>query len=435
MSADEVAATEKRLIGAALQFRTVLDRVEVDPNDFQDNRHRALWVLMSQMRDGGREISPSSVLGGLSQIPKLDRTGIDGPFLHDLIQCAPFTAGEAEVIARDLANNAALARLGQVGQRALQLSTAGGSAIEYQDILSAELEAVTSGAQVDLEFIGDGLDSTLDEIENPKPVTPTPWRQLNRKMRGWRGGRLHVIGARPSIGKSLMLLQSAIPLAESGGTVLFHSLEMSKSELQQRAIAQMAEVPLGRLEGANPEDPDTNMTARDWDKVAGVMSRMSEMKIVIDDRSSVSVADVRAKARAVSRRGKLSAIFIDYLQLLQPPRHLFGRNRAEVVGDMSRSLKILAKELDVPVIVAVQLNRGSTQREDPRPTMADIRESGAIEQDSDIIILLHAADPAATDIDMFLVKQRQGGLGIAELTKQGHYARLIERPWTPHNAA
>lgn len=430
----EERATERRLLGAALQFRTLLDRVDVDPADFADPRHAALWSLLVDLRNRGRSTEATAVLGALGQIPQRERTGIDGTFLFDLVQAAPFTTSEGEIASRDLANEAALRRLESLGHRTVQLAGSGGQAIEMQELVRSELEKVMSSGPVEVEYIGDSLDETLDEIESPKPVTPTPWKDLNRLMRGWRGGRLHVIGARPSIGKSIALLQAAIPLAESGGIVSFHSLEMSKPELHQRVISQLGQVPLGRLEGVNPDDPDSQMTPDDWRKVAKLQARISEMRLVIDDRPSVTVADIRAKARAVSRRGKLAAIFVDYLQLIQPPRHMHGKNRSEVVGDISRSLKILAKELDVPVIVAVQLNRGSTQRDDPRPTMADIRESGSVEQDSDIILLMHASNPADLDLDMYLVKQRQGRLGHVELTKQGHYARLVERAWTPHRA-
>lgn len=422
---------ERRLLGAAMQFRTVLDSVDVDPGDFADPRHAALWQLLVSLRDKGRSTEATAILGALGSIPQQDRVGIDGPYLFELVEAAPFTAAEGVVASRDLANDAALRRLSDVGRRAVQLASAGGQAIEYQEVVREELERVLTAAPEDIEFVGDGLDETLDEIDNPALVIPTPWRELNVKMRGWRPQRLHVIGARPSVGKSIALLQAAIPLAEGGGTVLFHSLEMPKPELQQRVIAQLAEVPLGKLAGVNPDDPNSAMTPKDWEKVAGVQKRISQMRLVIDDRPGITVAGIRAKARAVSRRGPLAAIFVDYLQLIDPPRHLQNRNRSEAVGDISRSLKLLARELDVPVIVAVQLNRNSAQRDDPRPTMHDIRESGAVEQDSDIIILLHTANPTDLDLDMYLVKQRQGQLGHVELTRQGHYARFIERGWSP----
>lgn len=431
----EARINERRLLGAAMQFRTVLDLVDVDPGDFADPRHAALWSLLVDLREKGRSTDAPGVLGALGAIPQQDRVGIDGPYLFELVQSAPFTASEGEVAARDLANDAALRRLSAVGHRAVQLAESGGPAIEYQEVVRSELERVLSSGPVDVEYIGDGLVETLDQIDNPQPVVPTPWRELNVKMRGWRAQRLHVIGARPSVGKSIALLQAAIPLAEGGGQVLFHSLEMPKEELQQRVVAQLAEVALGKLAGVNPDDPNSAMTQRDWERVASVQKRISQMRLVIDDRPQITVAGIRAKARAVSRRGPLAGIFVDYLQLIDPPRHMQNRNRAEAVGDMSRQLKLLARELDVPVIVAVQLNRGSTQRDDPRPTMSDIRESGAVEQDSDIIILLHTANPTDTDLDMYLVKQRQGQLGHVELTKQGHYARFVERGWSPSRVA
>src|SRR5690625_3616014 len=261
---------------------------------------------------------------------------------------------------------------------------------------------------------------------------PTPWRDLNYLKRGWRPGRLYVSGARPSVGKSVALLQAALHLARAG-VVSFHRLEMPSDEVERRILAQVGQVALGKLEGRNPDNPDSVMHADDWDKVAKTRAKVADLPLAIDDRGSVSVADIRARARQVSRHGPLAAVVVDYLQLLAAPRGMGGRNRAEVVGEFSRSLKLLARELNVPVIAAVQLNRNSVNRDDPRPTMADIRESGSVEQDSDNIILLHRQDNTHTDLDMLLVKQRQGPLGKAELTMQGHYARIIERGWNPSN--
>lgn len=423
---------ERRLLGAAMMFRSVLDEVNLDPGDFADPRYAALWELMVSLREQGRSVDPATVTGALPTIPQEHRTGIDGPHIIDLYGAAPFTASEGEMAAREVTNAAALRRLVMLGQRAVQLGQSGGDATEYQDILREEVETISRATSTEARLVTDDIDDFLDNLDNPSPAVPTPWADLNHFIRGWAPGGLHVVGGRPSVGKSIVLLQAAVKLAEHG-YVSFHSLEMSKADTYARITAQMASVSLSRLLGKT-DNPDRHLTQRDWGLIATARRRIADLKLVVDDRSMVTVADIRAQARSVARRGPLAGVVVDYLQLIEPPRHLATRNRAEVVGYFSRTLKILARQLGVPVIAAVQLNRGSVHRADPRPTMADIRESGQVEQDSDVILLLHAEDNLATDLDLIVAKQRQGQLGVAEMRREGSYTRIVDRPWTPRRA-
>lgn len=428
MSPDHVRETN--LLGAALTFRTLLDLVTIDPDDFADPRHAALWQLMVDMREKGRTVDPATVLGALGRIPAEDRVGIDGPFLHSLVRAAPSTRNEGELAARDVTNNAVNRRLGLAGTRIAQVSSAGGDALENQQAARDEIDAAGRAISGTITTVGETIDATLDGLENPSRALPTPWPDLNHFMRGWSPSTLTVIGARPSVGKSIVLLQAAIAATEHGW-VSFHSLEMGHDDLNARVLAQVAEVPLGRLLGKT-DNPDTHLTATDYNKIAKVRGRIGEMRLAVDVRPEVTLTDIKAHARQVARRGPLAAIFVDYIQLMHPVRDMRNRPRQEQVASYSRGLKVLAKDLDVPVVAAVQLNREVEGKPDTRPTMAHIRESGSIEQDADNILLLHSESKMTSDLELILAKQRQGPLGIVELERQGHYARMTPRQWYPH---
>ena len=421
---------ETNLLGAAMTYRTVLDTVTVDPADFADPRHGSLWELMVDLREKGRAVDPGTVLGALSRIPAEDRVGIDALYLHTLIEAAPVTANEGQIAARDVANNAVNRRLKLAATRIAQVADAGGDALENQQIARDEVDDAGRSITGTILTVGETIDATLDAIENPPTAIPTPRPDLNHFMRGWRPGALTVVGARPSVGKSIVLLQAAIAATEHGW-VSFSSLEMTQDDLNARLLSQLGEIPLGRLLGKT-DDPATHPTDRDYHKIAAIRGRIADMRLAVDARPEVTITDIKAHARQTARKGPLAAIFVDYLQLIEPPRDFKNRQRHEQVGHFSRKLKVLAKEMNVPVIAAVQLNREVEGRPDKRPTMADIRESGSIEQDSDNILLLHTEDALSTDLDLIVAKQRQGPKGIVELERQGHYARVVPRTWTPH---
>src|SRR5690606_30146261 len=167
---------------------------------------------------------------------------------------------------------------------------------------------------------------------------------LNHFMRGWTPGALTVIGARPAVGKSIVLLQAAIA-ATRYGWVSFSSLEMTHNDLNARLLSQLGEIPLGRLLGKT-DNPETHLTARDYDKIAAIRGQIADMRLAVDARPEVTLTDIKAHARQVSRRGPLAAIFVDYLQLIEPSRDFRTRPRHEQVGHFSRKLKVLAKDMN-----------------------------------------------------------------------------------------
>ncbi|MCC5574532.1 replicative DNA helicase [Microtetraspora sp. AC03309] len=268
----------------------------------------------------------------------------------------------------------------------------------------------------------------LDRLES-KAVdagVTTGWADLDHLLIKLRPGQLIVVGARPGMGKSVLMVNMALHVGlKLGQRVLFVSLEMSEDEILARIIAHQAKVTLHNLQ-AKTLDEDA------WARVEKRAAEMASADhIVIDDDPGMTIASLRATLSKARRAGQLPAIvFVDYLQLMTSPRK--SENRQQEVSEISRSLKLLAKDFDVPIVVGSQLNRGPEMRANKRPTKADLRESGSLEQDADVVILLHREDayepesPRAGEIDLIVDKHRQGATATITAAFQGHYARIAD---------
>lgn len=416
---------EAAVIGLAMSSRDALLDMPLTAADFADPSLGALWGLMADMDAAGEPVTPATVLAALPRITLPLNPGERGPWVSDLYAARPVPA-LAERYAAIIANSADLRRLRVVGERIMHRTMADADAQEVAEAARGELDAANR-ATADAHLIGETIDATIDSLEQPSTAMPTPWIDLDRLIRGWRPGALYVIGARPGVGKSICAIQAAIGLADHGHVAL-NSLEMPAREIHTRVIANVATVALGRLDGT--AEVGVGLSDRDWRHIAEARQRLATMRLSIDDRSTAGILDVRSHARTLSRRGPLSAVIVDYLQLMSTPRG-DRRPRHEVVADFSRSLKILAKELNVPVIALSQLNRASEGRGDRRPVLADLRESGAVEQDADVVILLHAPDEDSDDLDLIVAKNRHGIAGKVSLTRRGEYARVEPRRWVP----
>jgi replicative DNA helicase len=415
---------ERALLGIILDRpRTLRDIEDLEGADFAQPKHEALWNLMQWMDSQRIPPEPTAVAQNLSRI---DLPGVDTLWVHDLFASAPI-AQPPHIYARMVRENATLRRLRIAGQHIVQLAEVGGDSQEIAETARAEVDA-SSRAIATVRLVGEEIDETLAALEEAAPQSiPTPWADLDYLIQGWRPGGLYVIGARPGVGKSVAALQAALSLAERG-PVAFHSLEMPRAEVHTRMLAQMANLPMARMDRRE-------LTEADWSKLAGVRERVGRLPLAIDDRGAVRVVDIRSHARTLSRRGPLAGIVVDYLQLMTAPRG-DRRPRHEQVAEWSRQLKLLAKDLGVPVIALSQLNRQSEARQDRRPTIADLRESGAIEQDADVILLLHRdleQDP--TTMHILVAKNRQGTTNAIKLEFRGDVARLDPWQWRPTQAA
>jgi len=345
------------------------------------------------------------------------------------------TAANAGYYARLVRERAILRRLVEAGTRIVQLGYAaeGGDVDQLVNNAQAEVYAVTeSRTSEDYVALSEIIDPTFDEIEaagnrvDGMAGVPTGFHELDRLTNGLHPGQMIVIAARPAIGKSTLgidIVRSAA-IHHNKAAVVF-SLEMSRSEIAMRLLSAEASVRLQDLRTGKVDQPG-------WQKLAQVQSEVTNAPLFIDDSPNMSLMEIRAKCRRLKQRHDLQLVVIDYLQLMSSGKRV--ESRQQEVSEFSRALKLLAKELEVPVIAISQLNRGPEQRTDKKPQMSDLRESGSIEQDADMVILLHREDayerehPRAGEADLIVAKHRNGPTATVTVAFQGGYSRFVDMP-------
>src|SRR5699024_874213 len=274
------------------------------------------------------------------------------------------------------------------------------------------------------------LQPTLDEIDaiatrgGLSSGVPTGFSEFDEVTNGLHPGQMIIVAARPGVGKSTLGLDfmRSCSIRHGMASVIF-SLEMSKSEIVMRLLSAEAKIKLGAMRSGK-------MTDDDWTALARRMSEISEAPLFIDDSPNMTMMEIRAKARRLKQRHDLKLIVVDYLQLMTSGKKV--ESRQQEVSEFSRSLKLLAKELEVPLVAISQLNRGPEQRTDKRPQVSDLRESGSLEQDADIVMLLHRPDaterddPRAGEADVILGKHRGGPTSTITVAHQLHYSRFVD---------
>jgi replicative DNA helicase len=425
-------AAEQCVIGGMLMSKDAISDVMevIRPADHYRPAHQLVHEAILELYGRGEPADPVTVSDLLAKRGELARVG-GGAYLHTLIASVP-TAANAGYYARIVRERAILRRLVEVGTRIVQLGYAGdGDADELVDRAQAEIYGVTE-RRVTEDFLplSEIMPGALDEIEaigsrgGVMTGVPTGFADLDALTNGLHAGQMVVIAARPAIGKSTLALDLARAAAVKHrmAAVLF-SLEMSRNEITMRLLSAEARVPLHAMRTGQ-------MGEEDWTRLARRMSEVVDAPLFIDDSPNMSMVEIRAKCRRLKQRHDLRMVIVDYLQLMSSPRRV--ENRQQEVSDMSRSLKLLAKEIDVPVVAISQLNRGPEQRNDKRPLLSDLRESGSIEQDSDVVILLHREDayeresPRAGEADLIVAKHRNGPTTTVTVAFQGHYSRFVD---------
>lgn len=307
-------------------------------------------------------------------------------------------------------------RLADAATRILALDPQSTSA-ELVDSAQSIIGSVSAkSVRPQYRFVRDMLDDVLATVADGGTAIPTPWRSLDKGIGGFAPGRVYVVAARPAVGKSVVAAQMATALA-AHGAVAFSSLEMSASELVQRFISERVEVSARNLQR-------NRLTDRDIGRIANSRDALMSLNIAIDDRTNITPADVRAFVRDLGRRQKVAGVVVDYLQLMSSKSRA---DRTQQVAEFSRQMKIIAKEFEIPVIVLSQLNRDSEKRLDKRPIVADLRESGAIEQDADVIMLLRREGEQPNEqLIIDVAKQRGGETGDVVLDWQGYFSRAVD---------
>jgi replicative DNA helicase len=427
---------EQCALGAMLLSKdAIADVIEVlRPGDFYRPAHQTVYDAVLDLYGRGEPADPVTVAAELTRDGLLARIG-GAPYLHTLIASVP-TAANAAYYAHIVRERAILRRLVEAGTRIVQLGygAAGGQGGDVDDVVDRAQQAVydvterrTSDDYVRLEEV---LAQAFDEIEamgsrgSELYGVSTGFRELDELTNGLHAGQLVVVAGRPAMGKSTIGLDilRAASIRHQMASVLF-SLEMGRSEITMRLLSAEAQILLSRLRTGQMTDPD-------WNRLARRMGEIAQAPLFIDDSPNMSMMEIRAKARRLKQRHDLKLVVVDYLQLMTSPKRV--ENRQQEVAEMSRSLKLLAKELDVPVVAISQLNRGAEQRQDKRPQMSDLRESGAIEQDADLVILLHREDayeresPRAGEADLIVAKHRNGPTKDVIVLSQLHYSRFVD---------
>jgi len=419
---DHDLLAEQSAVGSMMLDAGVIDDVtdELVPSDFWSPKHEVIAQAVVSLHSRKLPADVIAVGEELARTGKVRNAG-GVVYLHELTSLVR-TAANAGYYAKIVHEKAVKRRLTAAGQRIAAMGlTSEGDVDEQIEKARQELDAVPSGRRVQLRPIGDLLPDIIDSLGEKPTYMPTPWEPLDKLIGGFTRGHFVIVGGRPSDGKSVVLVQIATTLAHQG-LVAFSSLEMSEAEIGLRLIAQYGSVHQKFLR-------DRQLNEQDWGRIKEAKHAIQGAPLYIDATAAVTVAQIRAHARSVARGGNLVCIAVDYLQLIATET-ANGRSRQQELGTVSRALKQLAKDLNVVVIAAAQLKRGSKRRGD-LPTMEDLRESGDMENDADQIILLHRdREKKPHDLVMIVAKNRHGETGRFTLDFQGQFARARYR-WTP----
>ncbi|HVE90885.1 MAG TPA: replicative DNA helicase [Actinomycetota bacterium] len=421
---------EESCLGAMLlseaSISDVLERLR--PEDFYKPAHRHIFNAVVSLFGRGEAVDTVTVSEELRRTSTLEEAGGKTQLFH-LVSSVP-AASNAAYYSRIVEETSLLRRLIEATQQASAIAFE--SADDVDRIVDQVESMVFNVAHRRLGdrfvHIRDLLHEHLEQVEalqlRGSAVTgvPTGFVDLDRLTSGLQGSNLVIVAARPSFGKTSFALNIAQQAAtEQGKKVAIFSLEMSKMELIQRLVCSEALVDVHKLRTGN-------LTDSDWGRLATAVGRLADAPIYIDDTEAVTVLEIRAKARRLKQREGLDLVIVDYLQLMSGPRR--SENRVQEISEISRSLKILARELDVPVIAVSQLSRAVEQRQDKRPMLADLRESGAIEQDADLVMFIYRDEvyhPDSTDkgtAEVILSKHRNGPVGTVKLTFLPNYTKF-----------
>ncbi len=408
----------------------------ISPNDFYKVGHRYIFEAMTECYNTGENIDPIVVMNKLKKINKFDEIGGESMF-YDVIS-GVVTAAHIDVHAKIIKEKSILRKLGDVGTKIVEMSYDG-----YEDV-----DAILDKAEGLIFKISENKESKdvisikdamteefmrLEEVFHNKGIATgisSGFVNFDEKTSGFNPSDLIILAARPSMGKTAFALNLALNAAMRGEkSVLIFSLEMSSSQLLQRLLAVQSGIGLQKIRNGFLEEDE-------WGRLGIASGQLAESHINIADLPNVNVLEIRAMARRLKAMNKLDMIVIDYLQLIKGTGK--GDNRQQEISDISRSLKGIARELNIPIIALSQLSRAPEQRADRRPMLSDLRESGAIEQDADMVVFLYRDDYYNEEseekgiTEVIIGKQRNGPVGTIklrffhEITKFADYTTKVD---------
>ncbi|MBR3131927.1 replicative DNA helicase [Candidatus Saccharibacteria bacterium] len=414
---------EKSLLGAIMIADGVLPEILtiLKPRDFYEKRHEIIFEAMIHLYDQHKPVDLLTLTSELRAKKKLKEVG-GGAYLTELSNFVP-AASHAKAYAEIIEKASVRRRLIKAGTDIANKA--------YED--DAEVNDLIGGAEKDLfevsdkiiksdyvamnDLLADAFDR-IEELHKNKGALrglKTGFRDLDKKTAGFQKGDLIIVGARPAMGKTTFAQNLAYNIASINNKgVLFFSMEMAANEIVDRMISDVSGVDNWRMRTGNLSDEE-------FQRIGEALGEMDELPVYIDDTSSMTIMELRNKARRAMHDHDIGIVIVDYLQLISGSDRYAG-NRVQEVTEISRGLKILARELEIPVVALAQLSRGVTGRDDPRPVLSDLRESGSIEQDADLVMFLHRTDyykkpeEEETHITELLIrKHRHGAIGTIEL--------------------
>ena len=431
--------SEQSVLGGMLLSKDAIGDVIAElngPGDFYKPAHETIYRAILELYGKGEPADPITVAAELTRTGEISKVG-GASYLHDLVQTVP-TAANAEYYAGIVAERAVFRRLAMAGTRIAQEGYTGeGDAQEAVDRAQSDLFKVlgdqgerdtvplsaTSQAMVDRLQARKGFSNSLRGLA-------TGFTDLDSLTRGLMGGQLIIVAARPAVGKSTLAIDFARACSiKNKLPSAFFSLEMGREEIEDRILSAQARVAHHHIQSGN-------VTDEDWNRIARQLPDIGEAQLFIDDNPGQSFMEIAAKARRLKQKHDIQLIIVDYIQLIQSAGGRRAESRQQEVADISRNLKLLAKSLGVPIVALSQLNRKSEERADKRPMMSDLRESGAIEQDADMVILLHRDDAnekesaRAGEADLIVAKHRNGPTATITVAFQGHYSRFQDMAQT-----
>lgn len=424
---------EQAVLGGLMLDNTAWDQVvdRITEGDFYRSDHRVIFRVMADLVLRCQPLDIITVSEALSSFTaSSDSVGLS--YVGELAKNTP-TSANIGAYADIVRERSILRQLIEVGGEISEggFQPGGRVALELLDDAERKVFAIAErggrkgvGPQMISEIFAKAVDriDTLFHANSPITGIPSGFHDFDKMTSGLQPADLIIVAGRPSMGKTTFAMNIAEYAAMSGeGAVLIFSMEMPAESLAMRMLASLGRIEQQRIRSGQLDDDD-------WPRLTSAISMMSSKKLLIDDSGALSPFEVRARARRVSREHGLGMIIIDYLQLMRVTGN--SEHRAAEISEISRSLKALARELNVPVVVLSQLNRSLEQRPEKRPVMSDLRESGAIEQDADLIVFIYRDEVYNKDshdkgtAEIIIAKQRNGPTGMARLTFLGHYSRF-----------
>ncbi len=426
-------AEQSTLGGMLLSQEAVAEVFEmVSGSDFYAPKHELIFNAVLTLFGKGEPTDVIAVSDELNKQGNLLKAG-GADYLHSLTSYVP-TAANASYYAKIVADKAILRRLIEAGTRIAQAGY--DSQGEVEDLVNqaqAEVyKVVSQTSREDYVGLSDSIEAAIREIETAQQRggeltgIPTGFTDLDAFTHGLHPGQLIIVAARPAVGKSTFALDIARAAAiKHKKATIFFSLEMGRAEIAMRMLSAESSIYLQSMRKGNVSEAD-------WTRLAAVRGKINDAPLYIDDSPNMSLVEIRAKCRRLAQQVDLKMVVIDYIQLMSSGKKV--ESRQQEVSEFSRALKLLAKELGIPVVALSQLNRQAEQAKDKRPELSHLRESGSLEQDADVVVLLHREGiferdhPRAGEADLILAKQRNGPTGTVTVAFHGQYSRFVNMP-------